>query len=302
MIQTQRSEYLSFRSKFEPATVKLVIVAESPPASGKYFYNPAGAVSEPLFAAVMQQLGHAPDSKENGLREFQRRGWVLVDATHEPVNALGGKDRDGVITRDYHLLRDDLAAMLPDRLTPIILMKANVCQLLEPKLAEDGFKVLNHGRVVYFPSAGRQKDFQRQFSAILKSARIDGGKPRGEKRSAKEIGNALLTTGKDMLVTGKDILATFINENREVILKTIVDAGVTVIKRKYGVMTTPDQHNENGMITSDEMADEAGVDRKAFRHALRNQGFSWHTHGGRWEVEVGSPEHQSMLEVLATLT
>src|ERR1039458_10743531 len=42
MVQTQRSEYLSFRRKFEPATVKLVIVAESPPASGKYFYNPKG--------------------------------------------------------------------------------------------------------------------------------------------------------------------------------------------------------------------------------------------------------------------
>jgi hypothetical protein len=168
-MQTQRSEYLSFRRKFEPTSVKLVIVAESPPASGKYFYNPDGAVSEPLFAALMLQLGFTPTSKESGLREFQQRGWVLVDATYEPVNALDEQDRDGVITRDYHLLRDDLAAMLPDRSTPIILIKANVCLLLERKLTEDGFNVCNHGRVVYFPSTGRQKDFQRQFSEILKN-------------------------------------------------------------------------------------------------------------------------------------
>jgi hypothetical protein len=164
-IEFTRSEYLFFRRKFEPPCVKLVIVAESPPVSGKYFYNPEGTVSESLFAALMLQLRFAPTTKENGLREFQKRGWVLVDATYEPVN-IPGKDRDRVISRDFHLLRDDLAAMLPDRSTPIVLVKANVCRLLERRLTDDGFNVLNRGLVVYFPSTGRQKDFQRQFSAI----------------------------------------------------------------------------------------------------------------------------------------
>ena len=83
----------------------------------------------------------------------------MVDATYEPVNALGGPNRDKVIMRDYHLLRDDLAAILPDRSVAIVLIKANVCRLLERKLTEDGFKVLNNGRVVYFPGTGRQKEF-----------------------------------------------------------------------------------------------------------------------------------------------
>lgn len=109
-----------FRRKFEPPNVKLVIVAEFPPSSGKYFYNPEGSVSEPLFSALMLQLRFAPTSKESGLREFQKRGWVVVDATY-----VDGKDPDRVITRDYHLLRDDLAAMLPNRSIQIVLVKAN---------------------------------------------------------------------------------------------------------------------------------------------------------------------------------
>jgi hypothetical protein len=165
---SRRNDYLSFRHKFTPQSVKLVIVAESPPASGKYFYNPAGAVSEPLFAALMLQLGFTPTSKESGLREFQKKGWVLVDATYEPVNALDDPDADRVIIRDYHLLRDDLAAMLLDKLIPIVLVKKNVCQLLEPKLTDDGFRVLNKGSLVPFPSTGRQKDFHKKFSAIIK--------------------------------------------------------------------------------------------------------------------------------------
>jgi hypothetical protein len=88
MSKLKRSHYLSLRRCYEPKNISLVVIAESPPASGVYFYNPAGAVTEPLFAALTRQLGLSPVTKKDGLREFQRRGWVLVDATYEPVNQL----------------------------------------------------------------------------------------------------------------------------------------------------------------------------------------------------------------------
>jgi hypothetical protein len=50
----KRGEYLDLRLRFEPEPLRLVIIAESPPASGLYFYNPIGARSEPLFAALMK--------------------------------------------------------------------------------------------------------------------------------------------------------------------------------------------------------------------------------------------------------
>jgi hypothetical protein len=169
----KRGEYLDLRRRFEPQPVRLVIIAESPPASGLYFYNPTGARSEPLFAALMKQIGFLPSTKEEGLREFQRRGWVLVDATYEPVNkGLPNSSRDKVIERDYPLLLDDLARLTPDRSSPLILIKANVCRLLNPRLVRDGFDVVNGDRAVPFPSTGQQKKFQQQFAAILRSAEI----------------------------------------------------------------------------------------------------------------------------------
>ena len=54
----------------------------------------------------------------------------------KPVS-VDGKDRDQVITQDYHLLRDDLAAMLPDRSITITLVKENVCRLLNPSLSDN---------------------------------------------------------------------------------------------------------------------------------------------------------------------
>jgi hypothetical protein len=168
-----RDEYLALRRRYEPEKVRLVIIAESPPASGKYFYNPEGTIGEPLFLALMKQLSSSPFTKEDGLREFQRNGWVLVDATYEPVNKFTSKSsRDKAIEQDYPLLRDDLASLMCDLSVPIILIKENVCRILSVKLLQDGFNVLNGDRVVYFPSSGQQNKFHQQFDAILKSAGV----------------------------------------------------------------------------------------------------------------------------------
>jgi hypothetical protein len=167
-----RDHYLRLRRDYQPENIKLVIVAESPPASGKYFYDPTGSSKEPLFAAIMQQLGISPTTKKVGLRELQERGWVLVDATYQPVDKLdkhASHDRDAVIARDYPLLIDDLVNLTPNRSIPVVLIKANVCRILEPLLSKDGFHVLNGGKVIYFPSNGRQTDFKNQFGAVVSS-------------------------------------------------------------------------------------------------------------------------------------
>jgi hypothetical protein len=168
-----RDEYLRLRRAFEPSTPRLIIVAESPPASGRYFYDPNGLVTEPLFSALMKQLNVAVRTKEAGLQEFQRRGWVLVDATYEPVNALATPSmRNRIIVRDFPHLIGDLSQLDGSRTTPLILVKANVCWLLEPKLVDAGFDVGNCGRRVPFPSTGQQPAFHRTFSEILKETGV----------------------------------------------------------------------------------------------------------------------------------
>ncbi len=162
-----RDTYISVRERYQPERTRLAIVAESPPASGRYFYDETGPTTQPLFAAVMQQLGLQPATKHEGLRALQQKGWVLVDATYQPVNALDTSSRDAAIVRDYTLLRDDLRALAPER---VVLIKANVCLLLESKLIADGFRVINAGRTIYFPSHGKQRDFRRQFAEIVLGA------------------------------------------------------------------------------------------------------------------------------------
>ena len=115
----------------------------------------------------MESIGFRSISKEQGLREFQRQGWLLIDATYEPVNDLSKSERDAIIARDFDLLCEDLQTITPDRRIPIILIKKNVCRILNSRLLLRGFTVLNAGRSVYFPSHGRQVEFKHQFAEIL---------------------------------------------------------------------------------------------------------------------------------------
>jgi len=315
----QRSEYLALRSRFESESIRLVIVAESPPASGKYFYNPAGALSEPLFAALMQQLDFAPDTKESGLREFQRRGWVLVDATYEPVNALSGAVRDRVIMRDYFNLRDDLRALLPDHSVPLILLKANVCRLLEPQLTEDRFNVLNKGRAIYFPSHGRQLDFHRQFCEILKSVETfsDGsGAPTAQRdleaensllADIKSFGKDIKSFGNDFISFSKDGVSFIKSFSKEIItmskeIKSLVDEWRTDPSSSVRIYLNGRRLFPRGLIVDNDIADSYGLDRNAYRAGLYNQAkndprLSSHARNAPWRAFVGSDAYHAMIEV-----
>ncbi len=161
-----RKYYLEFRNKYVPLNLKIIFVLESPPISGKYFYDPKGSVHEPLFKAMMNLLRIDPISKEEGLKTFRNTGHFLVDATYNQVNTLKGKTRNNLILAGYPSLREDLSVLCKDSNPDIILIKANICRLLERKLKSDGFKIKNNGLIIPFPSTGHQNEFIREMRKL----------------------------------------------------------------------------------------------------------------------------------------
>jgi hypothetical protein len=167
-----KEDYLELRSRYMPGRLRLVIIAESPPASGKYIYDPSGERTEPLFSALMRFLRYDAGDKASGLEELRRRGILLVDATYEPVNQQSDKERSAKIEAKYPDLLSDLRNLIGQEAIPVVLIKANVCRLLEDRLIADGMRIINKGRSVYFPGSGRQKQFQQQLQDILALERL----------------------------------------------------------------------------------------------------------------------------------
>ena len=169
----QHKEYIAKRNKYKPENIKTIFILESPPKSGKYFYDPDGEVSEPLFKAMMEIIGYKPADKATGLAEFVKKGFLIVDASYTPLNHhKEGKDRDERIMIWHSSLLKDLLTLTPDKNTPLILVKANICRLLEAPLKKEGFKVANEGVVIPFPSTGQQGKFRKQIAVVLERAGV----------------------------------------------------------------------------------------------------------------------------------
>ena len=166
-----RLEYLRFRNSYLPRHQKLIFILESPPKSGLYFYRPDGLVSEPLFRAMMKDvLEIDPKTKDEGLREFAARGYLLIDATYSPVNHphLPDKERNALILADLTTLVDDLRKHTNPG-TKLVLVKANICRLFDTRLTDLGFAVLNRGKTIPFPSTGQQNKFRAAVRLVLGS-------------------------------------------------------------------------------------------------------------------------------------
>jgi hypothetical protein len=165
------ADYLRFRERYLPEHPKVIFVLESPPKSGKYFYNPEGLASEPLFSAIMKDvLEIKPSTKHEGLQEFATRGFLLLDATYTPVNHphLSPRERDQLVLTDFPLLVEGLRKC-GGPATKLVLVKANVCRLLDSRLTGAGFTVLNHGKSIPFPSTGQQRKFRDAVRLVLGS-------------------------------------------------------------------------------------------------------------------------------------
>ena len=163
-----KSHYRKLRQKYLPEKIKLIFLLESPPASGGYFYDPDGTPTEQLFSAMMKLIDYRPESKTDGLKEFAKRGYVLADATYSPVNHIKNeRKRNEAILKDLPDLIDDLRSMTGRQRVKLILVKANICQMLAGPLKAVGFNVINNGVIVPFPGSGQQKNFFTAIKQIL---------------------------------------------------------------------------------------------------------------------------------------
>ncbi|MBW1613151.1 MAG: hypothetical protein JRJ57_04080 [Deltaproteobacteria bacterium] len=166
--KVDKTYYLKLRDRYKPKVIKTIFILESPPASGKYFYDETGDVTEPLCTAFMRLLSYKPITKKEGLEYFVQTGHFLVDATYQPVNHLKEKDRERVILSNYNALVEDLQSLRVVDQSKLVLVKANIRRLLEGRLLRDGFNVINKGVIIPFPSSGQQRRFREMISKVYK--------------------------------------------------------------------------------------------------------------------------------------
>ena len=156
--------YKKLRAKYTPDNIRVIFLLESPPASGKYFYDPNGKTNELLFSAMMDHIKFKPSDKESGLNKFKELGYVVVDSIYEPVNKIKDKKiRNKQIVMNIPNLINDLESLKSPR-TKIVLIKRNINLIFNNVLDSIGYRVIN--LEIPFPDVFHRKEFLNKINQL----------------------------------------------------------------------------------------------------------------------------------------
>lgn len=147
-------------AEYRPRRIELLLVAETPPNElERYFYFEDVTQHDHLFRYVTRHLlGEEPSrsSKARQLKALTQQGVFLIDLKEDPYDERAFDECvDGLVDR--------CRALSPGK---IVLIKSNVYDLAYPELRAAGLPVVPIK--VYFPSTGRQKQFDEKFPEAVR--------------------------------------------------------------------------------------------------------------------------------------
>ncbi len=161
------------RRKYRPRKIRLLLIAESPPSSGGFFYFPMTIGKDHLFRETMKALDLWPENqpmrkgvdKRQMLRRFQSMGLYLLDTCNFPVDKMRPRERREAVLEQIPRLVNDVIEANP---LHILAVKSTIFNPVIIALKESGLRsrILNTGPVP-FPSHGNQRVYRSSLRRAL---------------------------------------------------------------------------------------------------------------------------------------
>ena len=166
------------RRKYRPHMIRFLLIAESPPSSGGFFYFRMTIGKDHLFRETMKALELWPRNrpmrrgvdKRSMLRRFQSMGFYLLDTCVFPVDKLRPIERRKAVQNQTGRLVRDVIEANPMH---ILIVKSSILNPVRIALRDAGLKarVLNIGPVP-FPSHGNQPIYRSKLRRALSTAHL----------------------------------------------------------------------------------------------------------------------------------
>jgi hypothetical protein len=172
------SDFSRARQRYRPRKVRFLIIAESPPSSGGFFYFRETIGKDHLFRETMKAVGLWPRNepmrrgvdKAPMLRRFQSMGFYLLDTCIFPVDKLTRPERRRTVLSQTPRLLKEVREANPDH---ILIVKSSIFNPVSNALRESGLwtRVLNTGPVP-FPSHGNQSKYRSALRRSIGKTRL----------------------------------------------------------------------------------------------------------------------------------
>ena len=159
--QEDRSQSLArerLRRKYRPVRVKILFVGESPPASGRFFYQ----ADSGLYRAMRDTFARAlPDlNGRDFLESFQTLGCYLVDLCGEPVDRFDSKSRKQACVNGEVRLSRMIRQLRPDIIVTLV-------RSIAPNVRRAQQRAKWCGQYLELPYPGRWQSHRIEFDKKL---------------------------------------------------------------------------------------------------------------------------------------
>ena len=142
------------RLRFRPARVELLFVGESPPASGRFFYQGDSG----LYRAMREAFLVADPSMSDAsfLAAFQTAGCYLIDLCREPVDHLDSRSRRATCLASEASLSRTISRLQPLKIVTVV-------RSIEANVTRAALRAGWHGPFLHLPYPGRWSHYKDRF-------------------------------------------------------------------------------------------------------------------------------------------
>lgn len=141
----------------------LVVLVESPPNDGEFFYYQTGDMEEPLFNTLMELISFNPSMKVYGLEQLCDLGVIVLDATYHEIHKTAGQNLviPGILDLYKGMLRN------ANGMPPAVIGTAAILDRIEALMRLDGEDVATPGVWVPYPNDQNRGEFLRLARSAL---------------------------------------------------------------------------------------------------------------------------------------
>lgn len=148
----------AIRRQFRPEKVRLLFVGESPPASGRFFYQRNSGLYRAMRDAFRSIHPHITD--ENFLTEFQRLGCYLIDLCATPVDKLDPASRRAACAAATPFLSRRIRQLQPQSIVSLV-------RSISAVVEQAATRVDWRGPMIHVPYPGRWSGHRQVFLATM---------------------------------------------------------------------------------------------------------------------------------------
>lgn len=160
------ADYEALRDRYRPASVEILLVGESRPAGGTFFYLANSNLFDATREAFVVALGPMPRGDEF-LRYITQHGVWLFDIAEQPIDRLPGRPRKAAVGERIEHLVSLLRETNP---VLIIAIKRDLGSAVRQAMHEADVP-LNRLHILPFPLYQWRRDYVQRLSQLVRDRR-----------------------------------------------------------------------------------------------------------------------------------